>query len=194
MLNKRLLAGIAGLATLGLAVPAMAQEVPTETSDTVEVQIVVEAVAAISAPNSILLTLNSPGAENWALEQSSLTHRNNTNADVSVGIAHTSGDLLPVDLVYWLFRNMDDTAANAHLVAGSAANSVTDGTLAGSFSFTGAAVNTGFTDVLFANLVKSVDDINGDTFPVVYAADARASLPPPSDSLTTVTWTITTAN
>jgi hypothetical protein len=159
------------------------------------VQIVVTAVAAISAPNSsILLTLDSPGAQNWAVSPtSSLTHRNNTEADVSVSIAHTSGDDLPGDLVYWLFRNMDATAAEGILVAESDADSVTDGSLAGSFSFTGAQVHGGTATALFAELVESVDAVDGDTFDVVYAADARASLPPPSDTLTTVTWTIAPA-
>jgi hypothetical protein len=60
----------------------------------------------------------------------------------------------------------------------------------GIFRFTGAAVNTGVATTLFADVAISTNTTTGDVLPVVYAADARNSLPPVADHVTVVTWTI----
>lgn len=178
MLNKKLLAGIAGAVALGLAVPAMAEDVT--------VNIAVEDTALISAQHDeIFLVLDgTQGIENYDTAPSSLTHTNNTAATISVAVATAGTPALPVDLTYWLFRDM--TVGDAETaIEGDELTSFANGI----FRFSGAQVNTGVAATPFADLTVASDP-NGTALPVVYAADARNSLPPPNDHVTTVTWTI----
>jgi hypothetical protein len=186
MLNKRLLAGIAGALVMGMAVPAMAQQAEQPTATT-EATVEVAPTASIWAGDAaVLLTLNGTGAENYAAVQSSLTHLNNTAADISVAIENGAlATDLPANLNYWLFRGMDRATAVTKIQADAAASY-----LDGIFRFTGAAVNTGVATSLFADVAISTNTTTGDVLPVVYAADARNSLPPVADHVTVVTWTI----
>lgn len=183
MMSRKLLAGIAGAVAMGMAVPAMAQEVQTATTDST---ITVESTASIWSAATVQLTLNGTGAENYDLLESSLTHLNNTEANISVAIEN--GELatdLPDDMQYWLFRGMTEGAAYTELQN----NAITDFT-AGVFRFSGTDVNTGVATTLFATVPISTNTTTGDVLPVIYGADARASLPPVADHVTVVTWTI----
>ena len=176
MLNKRLLAGIAGTLALGMAVPAMAENV----TNTIEVTPTVSLTVA-DATVALTLDRTQGGAINYDTFASSLSHLNNVSADISVAI---SGSGLPADLVYWLFRDKTEAAAITEIEANSAHN-----TLNGIFRYTGADINVagGVPTTIFETVVANSAYT---TLPVVYAADARNSLPPPASHVTTVTWTI----
>lgn len=184
MMSKKVLAGIAGAMAMGMAVPAMAQEVQTATTGST---ITVESTASIWTNDaSVQLTLNGTGAENYDLLASGLTHLNNTAANISVGIENGLGDTpLPDNMQYWLFRGMTEAAALTELQANTPTNFTT-----GVFRFSGAEVNTGVLSTLFATVPISTNTTTGDVLPVIYGADARASLPPVADHVTVVTWTI----
>lgn len=177
MMRKKLLAGIAGAMAMGLAVPAMAFETESGVTNTVTI----EPTVSISATDTaVALVLDgSQGAENYDTFLSSLNHLNNVSADISVAVTATD---LPADLVYWLFR--DKTEADAiTAIETDLAHSTVDGI----FRYTGADVNTGVPTTVFATVVANSA---ATALPVVYAADARNSLPPPADHVTNVTWTI----
>ena len=184
MMSKRILAGIAGAMAMGMAVPAMAQEVQTATTEST---ITVESTASIWTNDAnVQLTLNGTGAENYDLLASGLTHLNNTAANISVAIENGAlATDLPADMQYWLFRGMTEAAALTQLQA----NAVTD-FAGGVFRFSGADVNLGVAATLFATVPISTNTTTGDVLPVIYGADARASLPPVADHVTVVTWTL----
>jgi hypothetical protein len=177
MMSKRLLAGFAGAMAMGLAVPAMAEEV-TNT-------VTVEPTASLTVDHAALTLIldGTQGPENYDTFMSGIKHLNNTTADVSIAIAATA---LPDDMNYWLFRDHTEAAAIAALQADAAHSPVLDGI----FRYTGAAVNLGVATTLYKSVAISTDTVVGDPLPVVYAADARNSLPPPASHVTTVTWTI----
>lgn len=176
-MTKRLLAGIAGAMAMGLAVPAMAFETESGVTNTVTVEPTVSIAAADTA---VTLTLDgAQGAENYDTFGSALNHLNNVSADISVAITATD---LPADLVYWLFRNKTETEAQTAITTDAAHS-----TLDGIFRYAGSDVNLGVPETVFATVVANTATT---ALPIVYAADARNSLPPPADHVTTVTWTI----
>lgn len=173
MMSKKLLAGFAGAMAMGMAVPAMAAEV----TNTVTVEPTVSIAAADTAVSLVLD--GSQGAENYDTFLSALNHLNNVSADISVAVSATD---LPADLVYWLFR--DTTEADAKTAIET---DLAHSTLDGIFRYSGADVNLGIPTTVFATVLANTATT---ALPVVYAADARNSLPPPADHVTTVTWTI----
>lgn len=176
MLSKKCLAGMAAAVAMSLAVPAMAEGV-TNT-------ITVKPTASIEAVHgTVSLTLDgSQGEENYDTFESSLSHLNNVQADISVAIDATD---LPEDLAYWLFRDKTEAAAITEIMANSAHD-----TMNGIFRYTGADVNSGVPPTVFATVGANSA---ATSLPVVYAADARLSQPPQADYVTTVTWTIAPA-
>lgn len=173
MMSKKLLAGFAGAMAMSLTFPAMAEEVTNTV--TVEPTVSIEA-----ADTAVALVLDgSQGAENYDTFGSALNHLNNVEADISVAVDATD---LPEDLVYWLFRDKTEAEAITE-IEGDAAHSTVDGI----FRYSGGDVNTGVPTTVFATVVANSA---ATALPVVYAADARNSLPPPADHTTTVTWTI----
>lgn len=180
MMNRKILAGIAGALAMGMAVPAMAETVTTT--------VAVEPTASVTVDHAaVLLTLDgTQGPENYDTFMSGLKHLNNTTADISVAISATA---LPADMNYWLFRDHTEAAAITALQADAIHSpDVTTGT--GVFRYTGTQMNAGIGTTLFESVATSTNNTVGDPLPVVYAADARNSLPPPADHVTTVTWTI----
>ena len=177
MMSKRILAGIAGAMAMGLAVPAMAFETESGVTNTVTVEPTVQ-IAAVDTAVALVLD-GSQGVENYDTFLSALNHLNNVSADISVAITATD---LPADLVYWLFRNKTEVEAQTAI-----GTNATHSTLDGIFRYTGAAVHTGVPTTVFATVVANTAVT---ALPIVYAADARNSLPPPADHVTTVTWTI----
>jgi hypothetical protein len=186
---RQVTAGLIGLAGVAFAAaPALAAgPVGQIDTKTYGVQVNVNVLPTVSVwSNTSLVTLNldgTNGPEDWAAVSAPLTYISNVLADLSFSISKLSGDDLPSDAVYWLFHK-DLTSAVAYL---QGASPVTNAA-AGAFRFSGAQVNTG---VATTEFVDSLPIANAAaSIPVVYAADLRNSLPPPSNSQTVVTWTI----
>lgn len=180
--------GLAGLAMLGLAGPAMAGQVNNQTYEVFVNINVHEEVSLWANDEFVTLDMQGNDGNNSAYFESSISHINNIAADISANVeGNTPLPIVPGGGVYfYIFNNINGPTAvgpGSMLLPGGNAYGPP-----GAVVWSPAEINTAggitkpFTSVGIATTF--------DTIPVTYVSASPGELPLPGNFTATVTWTI----